>query len=66
MGNYESDKKHCRVFTFKFVKNRDQDIIDRLESIPNKQAYIKRLIRDDLEKNHPDIDAYIDAAPDEN
>lgn len=65
MGNYESDKKHCRVFTFKFVRNRDQDIIDALERAKNKQAYIKRLIRADLKKKHPDIDDYLDAAEDQ-
>lgn len=65
MGNYESDKKHCRVFTFKFVRNRDQDIIDALERAKNKQAYIKRLIRADLKKKRPDIDDYLDAAEDQ-
>ena len=30
--------------------NTDQDILDHLKSIKNVQGYIKRLIRDDMQK----------------
>ena len=30
--------------------NTDQDILDHLKSINNVQGYIKRLIRDDMQK----------------
>lgn len=34
----------------KLNKHTDEDIINRLQSVPNKQGYIKGLIRDDIEK----------------
>lgn len=45
----KSDKIHCKVITFKFNKVNDKDILDKLDSVPNKQGYIKSLIRKDLE-----------------
>ena len=31
-------------------RKTDQDVIDKLGSVPNKQGYIKSLIRQDLKK----------------
>ena len=48
MGNYESDKKNARFFGLKLFLNKDAQLIKRLESVPNKQEYIKALIRADI------------------
>ena len=34
--------------TLRLNKRTEADIISRLESMPNKQGYLKRLIRDDM------------------
>jgi hypothetical protein len=33
------------------MKNTEQDIIQKLDSVPNKAGYIKRLIRADIAKD---------------
>ena len=48
---HKYDKENTRKMTFKFNRNTDADILEKLASVPNKQGYIKRLIRDDIEKN---------------
>ena len=50
MGNAASDKKNARCFSLKLSRNTDKDIIEQLEKQENVQAYIKRLIREDMEK----------------
>ncbi len=32
-------------------KDKDSDIIEKLETVPSKQGYIKNLIRSDISKN---------------
>ena len=60
MGNYgytskmgktqmRSDKRNCVSFTFKFTISTDSDIIEKLQSLDNKQGYIKSLIRSDIQ-----------------
>lgn len=44
------DKKNCRIFFLRLNKKTDADCIEKLESVPNKQGYIKKLIRDDMEE----------------
>lgn len=48
------DAAHTRSVTFKFNKDYDSDILSRLDSQPKetggKQGYIKRLIREDIER----------------
>lgn len=44
------DRDETKVFTFRVVKNTEADIIEKLESVPNKAGYIKSLIRADIEK----------------
>lgn len=42
------DKENTVVVTMKLNKNQDADIIEKLNSVDNKQGYIKELIRADL------------------
>lgn len=42
---------HTRRFSLKLVDTTDADIIAKLESVPNKQGYIKDLIRADIKKS---------------
>lgn len=35
---------------FKLNRKTDADILQRLDAVGNKQGYIKRLIRDDIER----------------
>lgn len=46
------DAKTARYVSLKLNSNTDKDILSRLESEPNIQAYIKRLIRDDIGKQN--------------
>lgn len=66
MGDAMSDKRNARRVALKLNLRTDADILARLDTVENKQAYVKRLIRADIEKHCPDIDAYIDASPEEN
>ena len=50
MGNYASDQKTSRFFGLKLNRNTDKDLIQHLESQPNIQEYLKRIIRDDIKK----------------
>jgi len=43
-------KKNIKQIKFELNYNTDADIIERLEQQPNKQGYIKKLIRDDIAK----------------
>ena len=40
-----------KQFKIDCIKTTEQDIIQKLESVPNKAGYIKRLIREDIAKN---------------
>ena len=42
------DAKHTVHIGLKFNKKTDKDILDRLSKEPNKQGYIKKLIRADI------------------
>lgn len=44
-------KTHTRQIGFVLNTKTDKDILDWLDEKPNKQGYIKGLIRDDIEKN---------------
>lgn len=50
MGNYVTDKKNARFFGLKLNRETDKDLIEHLEMQQNVQAYLKELIRADLEK----------------
>ena len=38
-------------YHFKVMKRTESDIINKLDSVPNKSGYIKALIRADIAKN---------------
>ena len=46
------DKKFTTRVYIKLNKKTDDDIIRKLGSIPNKQGYIKGLIRRDMQSGH--------------
>ena len=41
-------KAHTVSLTIRLMKNTEQDILERLDSVPNKAGYIKTLIRADI------------------
>lgn len=43
-------KSHTRRVTILLNNNTDRDILERLDTVSNKQGYIKELIRKDLKK----------------
>lgn len=43
-------KKVVRHIGFDLNRNTEPDLIEHLEAQPNKAGYIKRLIREDMEK----------------
>lgn len=45
------DKVNTKRVYIKLNKNTDKDILDYLDSISNKQGYIKELIRKDMKPN---------------
>lgn len=47
----EYNKNNTRRIAFTLNYNTEKDLIDYLESIPNKNAYLKALIKADIEKN---------------
>ena len=46
------NKKSTISCNIRLMKNTEQDLIDKLESVPNKAGYIKALIRLDIESNN--------------
>ena len=56
MGKHETPqdryhKAHTVSLTIRLMKNTEQDILKKLDSVENKAGYIKSLIRADMEKN---------------
>ena len=49
-ANAKYDKSNTKMMSLKFNLQTDADILDRLASVPNKQGYIKELIRKDMSK----------------
>lgn len=45
------DRQNTKQYKLKLNKNTDADLITWLDSIENKQSYLKDLIRADIEKN---------------
>ncbi len=43
------NKAHTVSLTIRIMKNTEQDILQKLSSVPNKAGYIKALIRADME-----------------
>ena len=49
-ANARYDAAHTVQFKMKLNTKTDADILDKLESVDNKQGYVKGLIREDIEK----------------
>lgn len=51
---YAAQKKYHannrQTMTIAFMKSTEQDLLDYLETVPNKAGYIKQLIREDMKK----------------
>ena len=62
MGSPAYNREHTITILLRFNKKTDKDIIERMNSVGNKIAYVKRLIRADIKRSCPDIDDMIDAA----
>ena len=45
------NSEHTTLLTVRLNLGSDRDIIDHLKSQENKQGYIKKLIREDIEKD---------------
>ena len=45
------DKENTKQIKFKFNNKTDADILEKLESLPNKTGYIKQLIREDIARS---------------
>lgn len=45
------DEANTKQIKLKLNKKTDADILEALESVPNKQGYIKNLIRKDIAQN---------------
>lgn len=44
------DAKNTRQIRLKLNKKTDADILQKLDSVENKQGYIKSLVREDIRK----------------
>lgn len=44
------DRVNTRQIILKLNKKTDKDILKHLDSLPNKQGYIKELIREDMKE----------------
>ena len=45
------DKENTKQIILKLNLKTDAEILQKLESVPNRQGYIKELIRQDMKKN---------------
>lgn len=43
------NKEHTTLITVRLNHNQDADILQKLDEVPSKQGYIKKLIRNDIE-----------------
>lgn len=46
------EKKHIRQILLKFHKTHEAEIIEKLDSVPSKNNYIRQLILKDLEREN--------------
>lgn len=45
------NKEKMKLYSVRFHREKQRDIIEHLDSQPNKAGYIARLIREDMERN---------------
>lgn len=48
-ANAKYDEENTVQFKMKLNVNTDKDILDKLDTLDNKQGYVKELIRKDIE-----------------
>lgn len=53
-SNAKYDKEHTTGLYLKFNNGTDKDILEYLKSVPNKQGFIKQLIRQAMNDSVPD------------
>lgn len=51
------NKEKTKMYTIRVVLDTEQDVITKLDSVPNKSGYIKSLIRADITQNGAKGDA---------
>lgn len=49
------NKEHYKVVNFKLNKETEKEILEHLEAQPNKQGYIKELIKQDMKKTKEQV-----------
>ena len=50
-ANAKYDKTHTKGLYLKLSLIKDKEILEKLESVPAKQKYIKELIKKDIEQS---------------
>ena len=48
----KSLKKTMTAFTFRFHNENDQQVLEKLQSVPNKADYIRQLVLEDIKKGN--------------
>lgn len=51
-SNYNYAKNNTKTYTFRFVINTDADIIEHLEQQKNRLGYLKKIIREDINREN--------------
>lgn len=49
-ANRKYDKNNTKQLMLKLNLKTDKDILEKLDSVNNKQGYVKNLIREDIKK----------------
>lgn len=49
-ANIKYDRLNTTQIKLKLNNNTDEDILSKLAAVPNKQGYIKELIRNDIQR----------------
>lgn len=49
-ANKKYEAENTRQVHLKLNRRTDKDVLEKLDSVPNKQGYIKELIRADMKK----------------
>lgn len=47
------DAANCKFYHLKFNRKTDADVIEKLDSVPSRQDYIRQLILKDLTQTEP-------------
>ena len=51
------NREKTKVYGFRAMESTESDIIQKLDSVPNKAGYIKSLIRDDIAKEKNNLES---------